>query len=434
MGHQHALSEQVKAMLAAEYYNRTPKAKELESGDIIVSHDIKLITEKRRVIKVTEQFHCTNDGILTLAALKFNVPQEAYPRAICAINSVAQAQGQEPVCSFEFDQHTGEISVRNFLPCSDHVPTVTSIFTILSNINSEIMNYGDLLIEAIGIDGSPVETVCRWEPFYVQYEAVCGNMTAQNLLIDRVSKDPETEDYSLVKKYADRGDKVALELIQQFQKKQPGFEEVPAHADREDADANCRLGLSYLTGKETNHIDLPRAILWLEYAIKAGSVDALYHLGLCFLSLKEKGLEYLTLAARRGNSIAQLQLGDFYWDGIHVPQDKDQALVWYERAADLSNVDAQIKLGQIYHSDESGYKNLARSALWLEHAAELGNLLAQRQTAINYMTSDGVRESIHSFLFWIEKAANQGDELAMDILRKYCSKSPCFTETNRIVP
>ncbi len=55
--------------------------------------------------------------------------------------------------------------------------------------------------------------------------------------------------------------------------------------------------------------------------------------------------DYLA-AANLGEDWAELQVGKYYWSGIGIKQNRDEALVWLEKSAAKGNKDARVSLDQ----------------------------------------------------------------------------------------
>ena len=66
--------------------------------------------------------------------------------------------------------------------------------------------------------------------------------------------------------------------------------------------------------------------------------DALYPVR---FSQPKRGIQWFKRAAESGNSDAQYDLGNAYFKGIGVEQDKVLAVQWYKKAADNGNPKAQ---------------------------------------------------------------------------------------------
>ena len=77
--------------------------------------------------------------------------------------------------------------------------------------------------------------------------------------------------------------------------------------------------------------------------------------------------------AKLGNTQSMIHLGDCYYKGIGVTQNKSTALEWYKKAADLGNVSAMMKLGDIIINE-----NRSIAVLWYRKAAQNGHLPAKK--------------------------------------------------------
>lgn len=214
MSHQYELYEQVKAMLAAKYFNDSPDARELESGDILVSSDIQIATnDENRLLKVTLQFRCKNSGIVSRTILKMNAPSHAFKRVV---DLITQINGSKTFSCFEFDYRDGEIAARNFLQCSDYVPSTATLYTMIGDTTSKFMEYGDRLIEVIGVDANTLEIHDASKAKDVFAEALHGDVESQQLLLGLIKRDPDSSNYHKLKDAADSGNKVAQSLLSQL--------------------------------------------------------------------------------------------------------------------------------------------------------------------------------------------------------------------------
>ena len=79
-------------------------------------------------------------------------------------------------------------------------------------------------------------------------------------------------------------------------------------------------------------------------------------------------LEILKPLAERGNSEAQINLGNMYFDGNGVPLDYTQSVRWYLSAADQGNTDAQISLGFLYKYGEAVRFDYVQAYKWFDLA------------------------------------------------------------------
>lgn len=214
MSHQYELYEQVKAMLASKYFNDSPDAKKLESGDIFVSSDIQIATnDNNRLLKVTLQFQCKDIGIVSRTILKINAPSHAYKRIV---DLITQINSNKTFSCFEFDYRDGEIAARNFLQCIDYVPSIATLYTMIGDTTSKFMEYGDRLIEMIGVDANTLEIHDAAKAKDVFMEALNGDVESQQLLLDLINRDPDSSNYHKLKDAADSGNMTAQSLLSQL--------------------------------------------------------------------------------------------------------------------------------------------------------------------------------------------------------------------------
>jgi len=90
-----------------------------------------------------------------------------------------------------------------------------------------------------------------------------------------------------------------------------------------------------------------------------------------------KALSPVQLAAARGDAWAQSDYGDYFADGIVIPQNFRQAVIWYRRSAEQGYSPAQANLG-LMHMHGSGVPPDWNEAVeWFRMAAAQGNYAAQ---------------------------------------------------------
>ena len=160
--------------------------------------------------------------------------------------------------------------------------------------------------------------------------------------------------------------------------------------------------------------------------------------------------------AEAGDAEAQAQLGAMYRDGLGLPQDDDQALIWSLYAALQNNPTAHYSLGVLYRRGrgltlegaiDQSTKLLRRAAAqgqpdalirlaeiaaksrdgeaealyWYRQAAEIGHAEAQYRLAELVEDAEGVsREEAKAEAFrWIRAAAEQGHPKALYELAKH---------------
>ena len=121
--------------------------------------------------------------------------------------------------------------------------------------------------------------------------------------------------------------------------------------------------------------------------------------------------------ARRGNKIAQYNIGYYYHSGTGgVSRDYQKAAQWYQKSADQGYASAQLNLGALY-SDGSGVpQNQAKAAELYRKAAEQGNGAAQYNLGLCYSNGKGVTRDYTAAAYWYRKAVDQGHAAAQNNL------------------
>jgi TPR repeat protein len=79
-------------------------------------------------------------------------------------------------------------------------------------------------------------------------------------------------------------------------------------------------------------------------------------------------LQLLRPLAESGNSDAQINLANMYFDGKGVPQDHAESVKWYLLAAERGSVDARIALGFLYEYGDSVPQDYVEAHKWFDLA------------------------------------------------------------------
>src|SRR5262249_34705445 len=77
--------------------------------------------------------------------------------------------------------------------------------------------------------------------------------------------------------------------------------------------------------------------------------------------------------ADKGDPIAQFELGTMYANGVGIPKDDAQAVIWFRRAAEHGNADAQYTLALRYDNGQGVEKDVSQAVDWYQKAAAQGN-------------------------------------------------------------
>lgn len=213
------------------------------------------------------------------------------------------------------------------------------------------------------------------------------------------------------------------------------FKEYKMAADyNNNPDAQCWIGHYYndLCNETENEEKQQEYIRYaIDYFEKAAeqkkgycSFDAMFQLHIIWFSdeyikadWREAGKWFERKEECRGYSSAEalLCIGDYWYDGDYDSDEKDfeRAVDWYQKAADKGMTEAQYKLGQCYFNGE-GVKEDKEKAFRLYIKASEGNKdyegypKAQNKLAICYMYGYGTSKDDQKGLKWFQTAAENG--------------------------
>jgi TPR repeat protein len=96
----------------------------------------------------------------------------------------------------------------------------------------------------------------------------------------------------------------------------------------------------------------------------------------CVLDARPEDLEQALIQCRSlaetGDSQAQYELGEYFYDASRHPQDLPQALRWYEQASLQGHAQAQLRLGTLFWRGEGVPANQVQAYVVLKMAAVNG--------------------------------------------------------------
>ena len=84
----------------------------------------------------------------------------------------------------------------------------------------------------------------------------------------------------------------------------------------------------------------------------------------------KEAMECYRKAAERGDAGAQGKLGDCYFCGYGVKENREEAVKWYCKAAEQGYAEAQYELGEAYREGCGIGKNDEEAVKWYRKAAE----------------------------------------------------------------
>lgn len=225
------------------------------------------------------------------------------------------------------------------------------------------------------------------------------------------------------------------------------FQEILQKAEKQDAAAQCVLGLYYLSGNLGIEKDEAKAVQWFQASASLGNAFGQYNLAQCLLSgigisrNYELGAMWATKSAKQGFAESQVLLGRLYLNGDGVEQNNNEAFKWFLRAAEQDDPSAQYMVAYCYNegigitkNDIEEMKWLSKSAengnvtsqmimaqnagndndafKWYMMAAELGNSDAQNSVGWYYSIGKGIDKNYSKSLYWYEKAMQQNNAWA----------------------
>ena len=118
-------------------------------------------------------------------------------------------------------------------------------------------------------------------------------------------------------------------------------------------------------------------------------------------------VDEITIYAENEHPIAQLMLGNCYYNGYYVDIDYAEALSWREKAAEQGDAKAQLLVAQQYFSGIGTLRDIEKAKHWYTLAAENDNIEAQCQLAKLLETGlDGIVKNLAGAFYWYKKAAD----------------------------
>ena len=119
-------------------------------------------------------------------------------------------------------------------------------------------------------------------------------------------------------------------------------------------------------------------------------------------------MDRLKEMARSGNGAAQFELGDYYYQGIGVEKNFEEAVKWLRLAAENKEEKAQDTLGTMLFNGDGVEKNFEEAYKWLEDAALAGYLPAKHNLGIMLNNGDGVKRDEDAAIHCFESSAKLG--------------------------
>lgn len=119
--------------------------------------------------------------------------------------------------------------------------------------------------------------------------------------------------------------------------------------------------------------------------------------------LRAKILKHFEAAAKGGEAVAALNLGDIYRDGSVALQDYRRAYGYYEQAASLGWQNAHLTLGEMHELGQGVPVTFTEAAYHYRLAALNGNFEALRRLSNFYIAGKGVSPDLDRAMFWLRR-------------------------------
>lgn len=129
-------------------------------------------------------------------------------------------------------------------------------------------------------------------------------------------------------------------------------------------------------------------------------------------------IKNLEKTASQGDSKAQFELGEMYYQGNRVIKSYNKAQYYCKMAAEQGNANAQFQLGKMYYNGQGVGFDYKQAFEWFSKAAANNNAHAQFWLGHLYSEGEGVDKNLHKAKFWYKKAAANGLARAKKKLEK----------------
>lgn len=151
------------------------------------------------------------------------------------------------------------------------------------------------------------------------------------------------------------------------------------------------VGRSYMNGENGVETDCAEAFRWYSLGAKTNSGLCLCGLGTCYengigipkdtksaLNYFRKAFPALDKQASIGEKYSQFYLGVYYYFGDRgVPQDYQKAAELFTKSAEQGDSYAQCNLGDCYYEGQGVAQDKLKAKMWWERAAVQGDESAQ---------------------------------------------------------
>jgi len=167
--------------------------------------------------------------------------------------------------------------------------------------------------------------------------------------------------------------------------------------------------------------DIPNGLYWHRKAATSGRAYDQGLLAFFYLFGKftlerdyDEAEKWARLSAMQGEDLGQYVLGECYFYGCGVHQDRKHACEWLKKAAEQGNVRAQAHLAEIFYRGDDGIaRDLREAGRWASQAAEANHPVAQELLGRMFLFGEHVEADPKAAIEWFRLAAHQEEPEAM---------------------
>ncbi len=131
------------------------------------------------------------------------------------------------------------------------------------------------------------------------------------------------------------------------------YQKIIKSAEAGDVEAQMELSLAYFSGDVNGKSEFGEALTWMERAANSGSVKAQFAAAKMYeqLGITGTAIKWLEKAANNGAKLAEAELSQYYYSGVHVAKDEEKAYMYAKRAFQKGEETlAPLVLGLLYLS------------------------------------------------------------------------------------
>jgi TPR repeat protein len=125
-----------------------------------------------------------------------------------------------------------------------------------------------------------------------------------------------------------------------------------------------------------------------------------------------KALQIFERLSEAGNSQAQYDLSQMYFQGIGTTKSVEQGWMWMNRAADKGNIQAMLELGVRYQASSSLDNGEEIAFLWFQKAAMAGSPVGQYNLARLYESGKQTPVDLVQAYVWMTLSNKSGNPTA----------------------